>query len=97
MPPALAGSRAVSPQGSWTGSGSARRACRRNQGEQVAGGGDLGDVLSLGPAAGDDALLERTSDRVRGDVLDGLDQRPAQQPGALLGDAPAADLGVGYL
>jgi hypothetical protein len=31
----------------------------------------------------------------RGDPLDGLDQRPAQQPRTLLGDMPAGDRGVG--
>ena len=64
-------------------------------GEQLAGRGDLGDVAGLLAAAGDDVVLALAQRVAGGHVLDRLDQRPAQQPRALLGDVPAADLGVG--
>jgi Bacterial regulatory proteins, gntR family len=68
---------------------------RGHQGEQAAGGGDLGDVAGLLAAAGDDALADRAGQAAGGHVLDGLDQRPPQQPGPLLGDMAVGDLGVG--
>src|SRR6266571_8601134 len=68
-----------------------------DQGEQPAGGGDLGDVAGFLAAAGDDGVPGRADHAVAGDALDGLDQRPAQQPRALLGDVPAGDLDAGYL
>jgi hypothetical protein len=49
----------------------------------------------LFPAAGDDGVFDGADHRVAGNPLDGLDQRPAQQPRSLLGDVPAGDLGVG--
>src|SRR5260370_606387 len=66
-----------------------------DQGEQLAGGSDLGDVLGFLPAAADDGVLAGARPRVAGDALDGLDQRPAQEPRALLCDVPAGYLGVG--
>src|SRR5258708_3816614 len=48
-----------------------------DEGEEPAGGGDLGDVLGLLPAAGDDGVFDGSDHAVAGDALDGLDQRPA--------------------
>ena len=49
-------------------------------GEQLAGHGDFGDVLGFLAAAGDDVVLA-LAQRVAGrHVLDGLDQRPPQDP-----------------
>src|SRR5712691_13135883 len=55
-----------------------------DQSEQLAGGGDLRDVLRFLAPAGDDGVLRAADHAVFRDALDGLDQRPAQQPGALL-------------
>ena len=48
-----------------------------DQGEQLAGGGDLGDVLCLLAAAGDDGVLDLARPRPGGLALDGLGDRPA--------------------
>src|SRR5258705_2193266 len=64
-----------------------------DEGEQLAGRGDLGDVAA---AAGLDPLA------IKGDfcgvrlALDGLDSRPPHEFAALLGDVPAANDGVGF-
>ena len=68
-----------------------------DQGEQLAGGGDLRDVPGLVASPGDDGLLGGAGHRVSGCPLDGLDHCPAQLPRSLLGDVPAGDLDVGYL
>ncbi len=49
-----------------------------DQGEELAGGGDLGDVAGLVAAAGDDAGLDRSRCGVGAGPLDGFDQRPAE-------------------
>ena len=67
-----------------------------DQGEQPPGGGHLGDAAGLLAAAVDDGLLGRADHRVAGDVLDGLDESPAQNGRALFGDVPADHLGVGF-
>jgi len=47
-----------------------------HQGEEPAGGGDLGDVAGFLPAPGDDRVLGRADHRVAGHALDRLDERP---------------------
>jgi len=49
-----------------------------HQGEQPAGGGDLGDVA---PAAVGDAVTVGAQLEVGGQTLDRLDRGPADQPG----------------
>ena len=49
-----------------------------DQGEELAGGGDLGDVAGLVAAAGDDAGLDRSRCGVEAGPLDGFDQRSAE-------------------
>src|SRR5213078_1670989 len=70
--------------------------CVEDPGEQLACHGDLGDVLSLVAAAGEDVLLVLAQRVAGGHVLDRLDQRPPHGRGPLLGDVPAADLGIGF-
>ena len=63
-----------------------------DQGEQLAGGRGLGDVVGLGAAAGDDRVLDVPRPGPGRLVLDRLDQRPAQYPAALLGICPRMTL-----
>ena len=63
-----------------------------DQGEELAGRGDAGDVAAR---AARRCAGSRSRSRRRRGTGDRLDRRPAHQPGALLGDRPAADLGVG--
>ena len=64
-------------------------------GEQLARGGDLGDVLGLLAAAGEDVVFAPAQRVAGGHVLDRLHQRPPHERGSLLGDVPAADLDIG--
>ena len=66
------------------------------QGQQPAGGGDLGDVLGPGAAPGDDRVLGVTGGEPSRGTLDRLDQRLPQQPRPLLGHAPAGNTGIGF-
>jgi hypothetical protein len=63
-----------------------------DQGEQFAGGGDLGRVAGPGAAAGDDAVFDLSRPGAGGLPLDGLGDRPAQHPRALRGHVPPAHL-----
>jgi hypothetical protein len=52
-----------------------------DQGQELAGGGDPGDVPGLFPAAGDDGVPGGADRAVPGDALDGrLDQRSSRDP-----------------
>jgi hypothetical protein len=68
----------------WPGRGPGRRASRRSPGEQLARCGDLGDVLSLLAAAGEDVLLPPAQRVAGGHVLDRFDQRPPHDRRPLL-------------
>lgn len=64
-----------------------------DEGEQLAGRGDLGDVAA---AAGLYAFAIARDLGAVGLVLDGVDGRLTHKFAALLGDVPAAHDGVGF-
>jgi hypothetical protein len=55
-------------------------------------GGDLGDLLSLGAAAGENAVFALAQRVADGNMLDRLHQRLPHQRGPLFGDVPAVTL-----
>ena len=65
MPPARPGSPAVGPGGPGQAADLPVAHPVEDQGQQPAGGGDLGDVPGFLPAAGDDGLLDSAGHRVR--------------------------------
>jgi hypothetical protein len=65
--------------------------------QQLARGGDLGDVLCLLAAAAGDGVLELPRLGAGGLALDRLGDRLAQHPRALPGHVATGHLDVGYL
>jgi len=83
------------PAGSWSATDAAVAHGIENVAQQLAGGGDLGDVFRFPAAAGDDGVLDLAGAGTGGLPLDRLDHRPAQDPRALPRHVPARYLDIG--